>query len=435
MRAARQDTVDAMLEVMNNAQHCMNARELTFDNEWQRMFPVHGAIHPPSPLTTDIFEPLYIAISDLIRKTPRVTHLRFVTLGLTPDMLSEVSAHPSIRSLSLDRCYLAIPRIAGIADYMRGPLQNVTYLALGFGLQTQTYRPLWLVTSMCPQLRWLYVHTAAHGMSVCYPMPELHHAIPFVHTVEHLHFQGMTNFVSGLILWMETASREIRVPSRLSRLKIHSAVPMFEEDVEWLLETLSQLHAGIRVLVLEGIEISSPSIVQHIATTLPDLEGLTLIRRANASQRCNQLCLWPDPIYEYAEQLRTLRNLRHFEANFVWSRHAYGPESVDLLATLDDDPMTPPSRASHSLDKPDTRTGLIQELDDHMDDGLAVVLPFAASCHTLESFALRADAIVFSCRISRESDRYTFFDVRNFEQALGFEQWNPSTPGTWTTNV
>lgn len=438
MRATRRDAVRSIATFMDSPQSCANARELVFDNEWQRMFPVHSVSNPPSPLTVSIFEPLYVAIEAVINRTPRVTHLRFSNLGITSDMFSCMSVHPSVRSLSLECCFPVMPRLDGLTFYAEATLYNVTYLALGFGLQSQTYVPMWLVISMCPQLRWLYAYTAANGITLCYPMPVVQRTIPYIHTVEHMHFQGTTSFVSGLVQWMMTAAQSLHVPSRLVKLKIHAVAGMFEEDVEWLIDTLAGYHPRTRVLVLEGLEVSSPSLMHRIALALPDLESLTLMRRASESQRCNRLCTWPDPIHEYAEQLRALRKLRHFEANFQWSPYTYSPSSIRQFATLDD--PTASAMHAHRLESiegdDDSADEWLAQDPDLMDDGLSVAMPFANACQKLESFAVRADSIAFSCRIRRDCHgSYVFFDVRNYEQECGFENWNPRGSETWATNI
>ncbi|KZW03473.1 hypothetical protein EXIGLDRAFT_758824 [Exidia glandulosa HHB12029] len=416
---------------------CHHARELRIINEWDRLYPLHVPDDRPSILNRLVFNSLYAAICELLVRTARVTHLHLGALGINTSMLQHIASHPTIRRLTLDRCMPLFATDVGLVSGERPhTLMNITYLGLGFGSDTLYHRSLWMVLSLCPQVRALFAYSTSGCGAVRFPDPDTtaHHLQGF-HTLEHVHFQGASAFLLNLISWIATAAATSELPSRLSRFKLHAPSGVYNDELMLLVNALGDHHRNLRVLILEGLDVPSPDLVARISARLPRLEALGLFVTATAFlqvQEPDPLGCWRYPTYLYADALAPLEHLRHFEANFYWTPYTFSPRCLDALLAAQ---RTPAFRLDPQM--LDDEDGFIlaedaRNLADCMDDGISLVLPFAAKCVNLESFAIRGNAIHFSCSIVRNSGGYELREVRKAKYDRGFEEWNPHWTRTWT---
>lgn len=410
-------------------------RRLHFDNEWERMYPLLMDLKPPAPVDSEIFEPLYATIVHTITFL-RITHIRMTSLALTSRLLQHFANHPTLRSLAIDGCVpLLFP--VGVAIARMAPrMRNIQSLQIGLPAKLRAHRKQWMLVALCSSLRQLYVYAANHS-AVHYP--QQHRCLQNLHKLERLHIQGSCTFVLDFIYLLGCAGEADATSSPLAFFKLHAALGIMLPDAELLVATLATHFDGLRVLVLEGIDSVPSSLFDQIGLALPFLEGLTIIRRANESQCKNKLCIWDEPIYDYAFALRYFPMLRHLGTNFYWTPRTYSPRTLDTLIAADSSSQSAQfdeHAYARAYDDPQIYFSSIMadiENEDRMDDGPSMAIAFAANCPTLESFVIRADTIFFSCSIRRDfTGAIVFDDVFNAETSTGFEYWNPMPGKTWS---
>ncbi|EJD42726.1 hypothetical protein AURDEDRAFT_152765 [Auricularia subglabra TFB-10046 SS5] len=244
----------------------------------------------------------------------------------------------------------------------------------------------WNVLALCPNLRLLRVVADTSEDEFDMPDPPFWSHMACIARVEHLHLQGFHwNQLNDLIGWLAhsaTSSGGLR----MTHLKLYSAwgIPDALGTDTALFDTLGQLF--------------------------PLLEGLTLVRRANERQRESKLCQWPLPVYEYARHMQGLTRLRHFGANFYREPNRISPAVLRRL------------EPGYSItDDPDSFGW------DHMEEGYSIVLPFAAYCPSLETFAITADWVRYGARIRRSATGAIEIEsVESRFRDTEFDEWNPS---------
>lgn len=437
---ARVHCENRMHQLCSDASWRTNVRRITFDNEWDRFtqFLIRTRIARPDDL--EIFQPFYTTIIDII-SVLSITRLRLISLALTSQLVACIAHHTTLRELVLERCLLTVLR-AGVSAVNRNAMQFITLLELGFTDDTRTHSAQWMVISLCPHLKQLYAYATNDAVPIRFPTN--YTELDCIHRLERLHVQTCSAFILHFVSWIEYAAKHNTSEGALQFIKIHSSFGILLEDVEWLVDVIQLHHRRIRVLVLEGIEAVPSDLISRIGDGMRCLEGLTIIRRAGESQARNKLCTWEEPIYAYASALHTFPRLRHLAVNFLWNPYTYSPHTLDslLAATTDIHPIasmldaSPSALLAISAEEVGARAHLYDRLEraDCMDDGTSTAIAFAAHCPTLDSFAIRADTIVFSCAITRDLvGGISFRDVYSHECTTGFEYWNPSTDTTWHT--
>ncbi|KAK0433529.1 hypothetical protein EV421DRAFT_1427152 [Armillaria borealis] len=79
----------------------------------------------------------------------------------------------------------------------------------------------------------------------------------------------------------------------LTHLKLDFREPILDGEVCMLTQALRSYP--MEVLVLDGILGGHPSIIEDIATHMPDLLVLTLFLRGGSNQSASTHCMWPKP--------------------------------------------------------------------------------------------------------------------------------------------
>ncbi|KAL0059598.1 hypothetical protein AAF712_013649 [Marasmius tenuissimus] len=180
-----------------------------------------------------------------------------------------------------------------------------------------------------------------------------------------------------LIAWFMTIQVRTLNPCTLTHLKLRTDLPISEGQINILLESIST--ALLEVLVLEGIEQGSLTLIDRIAETFPDLIGLTLVRRENGRQRKTQLATWPHQSWEYAARFTGFRRLKYFGWNFyvpVW-------DCTPAVLLLHEAAVVSESDAADLVQE-----HLQSGESDYFQDTSSLALPFAAHCATLEIMGL-----------------------------------------------
>lgn len=414
----------SMRTFLADAGRMSHVREVTFENEWEFLLSTEPTlVLPPPGIRSADLQPLLNDVR-LIITGSGVEHLRFVDFLLSPAIFQAVGSHRTLYAMSLEGCFPPDFLFRStLAERASWAMTGLTYLALGLGRQQHA---MWMVVSLCPALRHLYVYAASGDDTVDFPW-DGHYTLAVVHRLHTLHIDDAEPCVGGLIEWLATAGGIMRDPGNLTRLRLRVKGSVCLTDTVWLLQTLSAYHPGLEVLILDGVQHAPVALVAMLAGLFPSLQCLRLTRRNGEFSARYGFSIWENPIYEYARALSKLTHLRHFEANFRWKPHSYSPSALDRLARGTSAPD------AHG-DEPDA-AGMCGSLhsDDCMADGVSLVMPFAAYCSALETFAVNADVALFSCSIQRAAgDAYSIHDVCDSAHIYANDRWNPPNGRTWS---
>jgi hypothetical protein len=152
-------------------------------------------------------------------------------------------------------------------------------------------RGLWYILVLFPKLRTLYIRKLGTGDFEIAPQAILYQCTFFA-TLECLYIGGLyTLYIPTLSEWI-LVNASIQ-PLGLTHFKLFSKFNLPKSDAASLLRAMRT--APLEVLALEGLKYSfgSPTFINEIATTFPNLHGLTLIIRANDRQKENKSVTWP----------------------------------------------------------------------------------------------------------------------------------------------
>lgn len=282
-----------------------------------------------------------------------------------------------------------------------------------FGTEHQSS---WYLLALFPDAHLLYVESQDPTCGFLSPDPTLWSRLHVMHRLEYIHLEGIDWEIQDLVNWLQDCA--LRGPLRVTHFKLRSPWSIDPDPIMSLLRVLHTASAPIRVLVLDGIAKAPVDLFIAIAQLLPQLEGLTLIRRDTERQSKKRLCRWDCPTYEYAACLRALPRLRYFGANFYWDILELSPIVTRLF------------ESDFDASKPEPLT------DDYMSDPRSMALPFAASCPTLESFVIVSDHLQWACKIRRSSANGSFDIDGDFlakKASLRLHEWHPGllTRDTW----
>ena len=96
-------------------------------------------------------------------------------------------------------------------------------------------------------------------------------------------------------------------------------------------DLLSALEGSpLEHLILQGIRDGSPELIGRIAHLFPNLISLTLVYRDSERQMEDRYTAWPSPTWEYAQQLRHFKCLKHFGWNLA-TDVVYSPSTMTFL--------------------------------------------------------------------------------------------------------
>ncbi|EJD49242.1 hypothetical protein AURDEDRAFT_161740 [Auricularia subglabra TFB-10046 SS5] len=314
---ANVDLIETIFAFLGCAAAVKFVRYLTVDNEWTRLWPwfVRNNRSLLRPNATNLYDSMYSALVSLIAAI-RATHIRFVSVSLTHRVIDHLAAHPTLRALTLERYGVTCPAPSIFTPGSR-KLHNIVFLGILLDFDRSVHRRHWGVLTLCPNLRQVHAYSDSYA-TVGFQFPMFPTASSRVQHLEYLHLQGCVGGLECLILWLAGFPSRSNQPGALRRLKLHSISPITHDDAFWLISVLGTHYPDIRVLVLEGVQRVQPFLFGHIRDSLPRIESLSVISRANESQMRNKLCQWDRPGYEYAEEIRGCWNLEHLEVNMLW---------------------------------------------------------------------------------------------------------------------
>ncbi|KAF5338282.1 hypothetical protein D9757_014909 [Collybiopsis confluens] len=183
----------------------------------------------------------------------------------------------------------------------------------------------WYLLFLFPNLRLFNIFTPSGTSLVLSPPPvEIHHCGIF-HKLRYLSLSEFYHLPS-LATWIH-ASRS-RGPISLTHLKIECKWGLPDAEVITLLESLRT--APLQALSLEGLQNGNLILFESIADCLPDLLGLTLIRRENYRQSTSKHCPWPYASWEYAPIFARFTRLEYF----CWNYRLLGDYLASPVALL-----------------------------------------------------------------------------------------------------
>lgn len=416
-----------MLAFLADDRMVSRLREVTFANEWEFLLHTEPSlVLPPPGVRAGDLLPLLRNARQIITRS-LVVHVRFLDFILSPTLFQDMGAHHTLRAATIDGCFCPDFLIRSTAaDRRAWSMTGLTYLALGFGRQQHA---TWMIVSLCPNIRHLYAYATSNDITVDFPWNGLY-SLAVVHRLHTLHIDDAEPCLGGLVDWLVTAADSTLDAGSLKRFKLRVKGSVCLPDTVWLLQALYSSHALLEVLVLDGVQRMPATLLRLLGERLPNLQCLRIARRGGEFCARYGFSTWEDPLHEYARSLAALTHLRHFEANFRWLSHTYSPATIDSLLSGSRAPQDVPE---NDTDCDDTDSCAHGHSDDCMADGASLVLPFAAYCTALQSFAVNADVASFSCTIQRTGrEAYRIIDVRDHPHLYLNERWNPPQGQTWS---
>ncbi|PBK76419.1 hypothetical protein ARMSODRAFT_225625 [Armillaria solidipes] len=199
----------------------------------------------------------------------------------------------------------------------------------------------------------------------------------------------------------------------LTHLKLDFREPILDGEVCMLTQALRSYP--MEVLVLDGILGGHPSIIEDIATHMPDLLVLTLFLRGGSNQSASTHCVWPKPTWMYAPYFTQFTRLRHFEWNYQYfCDEVITPWSMLLLEGYDDqDGFVQPYLGHESDDYEETRHALY---------GASV---FKAYCRAPELMVVYRLDSAMRCWLVRDDGPIPDGTSNDLDQVIPTLEWNP----------
>lgn len=100
---------------------------------------------------------------------------------------------------------------------------------------------------------------------------------------------------------------------RLTHFKIECK---FGQDRAGTIELVNALSTSpLQNLVLEGLNHTTPDLLEHIGTALPNLTSLVLVHRESPRQKATRDAFWPLPGWEYGSSFAAFPKLVYFGCN------------------------------------------------------------------------------------------------------------------------
>ncbi|KZV80784.1 hypothetical protein EXIGLDRAFT_845269 [Exidia glandulosa HHB12029] len=400
---------------------CACLRTLTLGNSWRESVYdgtlLGNAIMRPSD---PFFGTLLERFTDLLHHVQLET-LAIQYLALDETFVSELVRHPpSLPELYQCRASTDL-QVALAAGTLRATVQG---LSLHFipprandAAEDDDFEQYtsWALLGACPQLRLLHVYNAIPRQSLPLPDPRFWSSFAGLNTVERVHLDGISPDISDFIALFAHAA--LRGPLCVTHLKLKSAWSIPEDDILVLLRVLHAGGSPLTVLALDGIYPLTTVLFDGLVRLFPNLVALTVIRRDGFRQHQAKFCTWDRPVYEYAACLRPLTRLRHFAANF---RH-------DLRT-----PLSPFAMRHLETNFAYQNTWDVPDSADYMSDTTqSMVLPFAASCPSLESFHLTASCSMYEYNIRRlPGGGFELKENSHFGGITDNPEWNPIHAGS-----
>ncbi|EJD42212.1 hypothetical protein AURDEDRAFT_186185 [Auricularia subglabra TFB-10046 SS5] len=377
---------------------CNNWCSIGFSNVEQEFYDVL--------LDTDMFGPILTRLNGLLPSTSLGT---ITTMGFPIDarFLQCLLQQSKLNDATFSYCRLTpsaerfLAALAGSNNVSALPLRRLDFLLANADGQTS----IWAILALCPHLRQLIARAIRRDVGFHLPPPIIYPRLAgVVRSLEYLDLQGIGSWELNLVLLLDLLRAAVAAgPLSITHLRL--AFTYGIDDVI-AAEIVERLHAGsspLAILILDGLALPGPpTLIDLIAQHFPDLDGLTLTRRANERQRELKQCFWPLPTYEYAARLSTFRKLRYFGANFSYNSDALWPDVRNIFDTpVSDDMDQEDVDEWHETDGADASEILYHQ---------ALARPFAAHCPSLEFFAL--PATMYYCHIKRAaSGAVTFHDA------------------------
>ncbi|KZV92293.1 hypothetical protein EXIGLDRAFT_836580 [Exidia glandulosa HHB12029] len=395
---------------------------LFLENYWNPQLPVGE-----TPLDGELlnmesarYALLYTRVCELL-STLDLRKMMILDFLVTPALADKITEQPHLTELS--------SYYWNLSSNLPGHLGALTYSTTITFLRLSTWNNVeaeWCLVALCPALAQLYICNDCPSSGIPCPEPRFWPELRALNRIEHLHFQGIHPLVLGhFAQWFLYASS--LGPLKLTHLKIGSRMGMPDMEVRALLSSLHAGHPPLRALVVEGIAKATPPLFETIGELFPDLEGLTIIARCGRRQMRNGLCQWDYPGHEYARSMRALTRLRHFGANFrMGLDDAVASPDYDRI---DDDQIC----TADNINEHD-RLQASASPRDYTLNMYGTLLPFAAYCQALETFANTDSVQRWRARIHRlpkgALSHFEFVKPGDFEVIDQEYVWHMFPPGT-----
>lgn len=253
-----------------------------------------------------MFGPLYQHYSALLAlPSLRLDILAVANIMLDPTLVTALMLQSRMTYVDFIRCQTSealqddvLSRTPTSNDLAQSSVRQ--FVLHMFGTEHQSS---WYLLALFPDAHLLYVESQDPTCGFLSPDPTLWSRLHVMHRLEYIHLEGIDWEIQDLVNWLQDCA--LRGSLRVTHFKLRSPWSIDPDPIMSLLRVLHTASAPIRVLVLDGIAKAPVDLFIAIAQLLPQLEGLTLIRRDTERQSKKRLCRCDCPTYEYAACLRS----------------------------------------------------------------------------------------------------------------------------------
>ncbi|KAK1224034.1 hypothetical protein PQX77_013095 [Marasmius sp. AFHP31] len=231
--------------------------------------------------------------------------------------------------------------------------------------------------------------------------------------------QQMCDMFCKSLQWITSSRFRTSAACTLTHLKLRTYHPVPDHLALPLLDALGS--APLVVLVLEGLQQGSLTLLERIVQLFPDLVGLTLTREDTRMQR-EQLttritaAVWPHQSGEYASRFQGFRRLRYFGWNFSSEGfdYRYSPATLEVLESS--------ALAERAGYESELQRG---EEDDFREDDWSVARVFGCYCPSLEVVMFEGQPT--EPYLMSRGTRYVGDVIAYCRQMGSGREWNPDS--------
>ncbi|KAF5325151.1 hypothetical protein D9619_009773 [Psilocybe cf. subviscida] len=404
-------------------------QRLVLVDEWlmnRRGYPDHNN---PFILSPAFYKSITQHFASVCQAAANLSTLVLSNVLITLDICRMIADTPSLHTLELDMCSMgSVVETRAASTYY--PFRQIINLHVSMDSNFPETYSQWYGLLFCPALRTLSIVESGVG-----PASDLDATFWDRLSLDKLERLSLDNiFRQHLSDFTAFFAQHPEATTHLTHFKLHMDWGFDDSDAQTLLLALES--APMDVLAFEGLAEADFSLFDQISAQYPFLQGLTLVRRHNASQHRNKLAVWPHASWEYASHFSGFKNLRHFCWNFLTGYWDATPSAVVAFEN-DFEPLSPATiststlfaTSSPSIIKEQTYFDLTDEMPYFLDTHY-MALPFAAHCPSLETFCIMDSAVDMVCRISRPKQTGAalllprYYHPTSSAVAWNVRQWN-----------
>ncbi|KAJ8087397.1 hypothetical protein PM082_006227 [Marasmius tenuissimus] len=384
------------------------------------------------------YDPINGSLTSLLRSCTGLTRLTVSHLAITTDWLRALSQLQNLHTVRLRYACIESPSVED--DILDGFIPssphvlNVRWdefpgLANDLPARELAGRGLWYTLLLFPGIATFSHQLFGGNTAVWLPVFEIQEWCDmFCRNLRKLILGLILDDVPALIEWINQSQFRTASSCSLTHLNLFTDRPLPDDLAILLLQFLNS--APLQVLILQGVKEGSLTLLERIIQLFPDLQALTLTRKAQQFLRfTTAVAPWPHQTGDYASQFQSFRRLKYFGWNIYIPEFDY--TSASMLGL----------EAGSAIEGGEVKRSDTSRLswDDHMypdddefyQDDAPILRPFACYCPTLEYVVLEGrsrDMYYVSRGTNGEVKLSDMHDPQLGVKPYPSREWHPGPP-------